>query len=72
MKAGDFKNMREVQMVAPDLLREQLNHTNYQYYTIVLRAKLDDYQGGNNMGGDEIKFRYQAVRVAPADFKEDN
>lgn len=38
---------------------------------MTVRAKLDDYQS-NNGGGDELKFRYQAVRIAPLDFKEDN
>lgn len=37
---------------------------------MVVKAKVDDYQGAG--GGDEVKFRYQAVRVAPMDFKEEN
>jgi hypothetical protein len=71
VKAADFRNLREVQMASPDQLRELMNHPNYTYHSIVVRAKVDDYQS-NNGGGDEIKFRYQAVRVIPMDFKEDN
>jgi hypothetical protein len=59
-------------MASPDQLRELMNHPNYSYHTIVVRAKVDDYQSNNGGGSDEIKFRYQAVRVVPIDFKEDN
>ena len=38
---------------------------------MVVRAKIDDYQSSNG-GGDEVKFRYQAVRLAGIDFKEEN
>jgi hypothetical protein len=38
----------------------------------VVRAKLDEYQGNNGGGGDEIRFRYNAVRVSPIDFQEEN
>jgi hypothetical protein len=56
IKAGDFKNLREVQMASPDQLRDVLNQNNYNYSTMVVRAKVDDYQGNN--GGDEIRFKY--------------
>ena len=56
IKAGDFKNLREVQMASPEQLRDVLNQNNYQYSTMTVRAKVDDYQGTN--GGDEIRFRY--------------
>ncbi len=56
VKAADFRNLREVQMASPDQLRELMNHPNYSYFTMTVRAKLDDYQGNN--GGDELKFRY--------------
>ena len=71
VKASDFRNLREVQMASPDQLRELMNQPSYSYFTMTVRAKLDDYQS-NNGGGDELKFRYQAVRIAPLDFKEDN
>lgn len=71
VKAADFRNLREVQMASPDQLRDLMNHPSYSYHTMVVRAKVDDYQS-NNGGSDEIKFRYQAVRVTPIDFKEDN
>lgn len=71
VKASDFRNLREVQMASPDQLRELMSHPNYTYFTMTVRAKLDDYQS-NNGGGDELKFRYQAVRIAPMDFKEEN
>jgi hypothetical protein len=56
IKAGDFKNLREVQMASPEQLREVLNQNAYNYSTMIVRAKVDDYQGNN--GGDEIRFRY--------------
>ena len=56
IKAGDFKNLREVQMASPEQLREVLNQNTYNYSTMIVRAKVDDYQGNN--GGDEIRFRY--------------
>lgn len=71
IKAADFKNLREVQMASPDQLKEIMNQSQFQYHTIVVRAKVDDYQGGGG-GGDEVKFRYQAVRVAPIDLREEN
>jgi hypothetical protein len=48
-----------------------MNQGNFNYHQVILRAKLDDYQGGNS-GGDEVRFRYQVVRVAPMDFNEEN
>lgn len=56
IKAGDFKNLREVQMASPEQLREVMNQNTYNYSTMIVRAKVDDYQGNN--GGDEIRFRY--------------
>ena len=56
IKAGDFKNLREVQMASPEQLREVLNQNAYNYSTMIVRAKIDDYQGNN--GGDEVRFRY--------------
>jgi hypothetical protein len=56
IKAGDFKNLREVQMASPEQLREVLNQNAYNYSTMIVRAKVDDYQGNN--GGDEVRFRY--------------
>ena len=47
-----------------------MNQCNYHSHTIVVRAKIDDYPGSNS--GDEVKFRYQAVRVLPMDYKEEN
>ncbi len=58
-------------MANSDQLRDLLSQQNYAYHTIVVRAKVDDYMG-NNGGGDEIRFKYQAIRVAPVDFKEEN
>ena len=57
VKASDFRNLREVQMASPDQLRELMSQPNYSYFTMTVRAKLDDYQS-NNGGGDELKFRY--------------
>lgn len=70
MKGADFRNLREVQGANPDQLREVMNASNFNYHQLILRAKLDDYQG--NSGGDEVKFRYQVVRAAPMDFNEEN
>lgn len=57
-------------MASTEQLKELINQQNYTPQTVVVRAKVDDYQGAN--GGDEVKFRYQAVRVLPMDFKEEN
>ena len=70
MKAGDFRNLREVQFASPEQLRDIMNQASFSYHSIVVRAKIDDYQSSS--GGDEVKFRYQAVRIAPIDFKEEN
>ena len=56
IKGADFKNLREVQMASPDQLREVMSQANYNYSSIVVRAKVDDYQGNNT--SDEVKFRY--------------
>jgi len=71
VKGADFKHMREVQGAGPEQLRDLMNQCNFSYHTIVVRAKVDDYMGGAG-GGDEVKFRYQGVRVQPMDFREEN
>lgn len=71
MKSADFRNLREVQGATPDQLREVMNAGMFNYHQIIARAKLDDYQGGNS-SGDEVRFRYQVVKVSPMDFKEEN
>lgn len=43
IKAGDFKNLREVQMASPEQLRDVLNQNTYNYSTMIVRAKVDDY-----------------------------
>ena len=70
MKASDFRHMREKENANPDQLRDIMSQSSYNYLSVVVRAKVDDYMG--NSGGDEVKFRYQAVRVVPMDFKDEN
>jgi hypothetical protein len=70
VKASDFRNMREVQMASADQLKDLVNQASFSYHTVVVRAKVDDYMGGG--GSDEVKFRYQAVRVLPMDFRDEN
>lgn len=59
-----------MQNASTEQLRELMNQGNFGYHSVIVRAKVDDYMGGG--GSDEVKFRYQAVRVMPIDYKEDN
>lgn len=57
-------------MASTEQLKEIMNVPQFSYHTVIVRAKVDDYNSGG--GNDEIKFRYQATRVMPMDFKEEN
>lgn len=71
INAADFRNLKEVQMASPDQQRDIMSQSNYNNVTVVVRAKVDDYMSQNG-GGDEVRFRFQAVRVYPHNIKEEN
>lgn len=52
-----------------DELKDLVNKTQFEQFQIVVRAKIDDF---NSSSSDETRFRYQAVRVNPINYKEEN
>ena len=47
LPAKDFKDLKE--QAGPEQVRDLINQCNFDYHTITVRAKIDDYQ--QNMGG---------------------
>lgn len=57
MPATEFKHYRETRSL--DDIREMINQHSFDYHTIVIRAKIDEYQGrSGDQGADEIRYRY--------------